>query len=73
MLTGQQMTMHTANCLARMSRCTGQSDWVHHFVRFVTMLMSIYNDFHLKLYKIFWNFGQTGLGNSVEPVQKAHN
>ena len=43
-LTGQQMTMHTANCLARMSGSTGQSDLVHHFVRFVTMVMSIYNN-----------------------------
>ena len=41
-LTGQQTTMH---CLARMSGSTGQSDWVHHFVRFVTMVMSIYNNY----------------------------
>ena len=48
-LTGKQMTMHTANCLARMSGCTGKSDWVYHFVRFVTMLMFIYNDLSFKI------------------------
>ena len=71
MLTGQQMTMHTANCLARMSRCTGQSDWVHHFVRFVTKLMSIYNDLSFKSMQIFLNFGQTGLGKSCRPQSES--
>ena len=56
MLTGQQMTMHTANCLARMSGCTGQSDWVNHFVRFVTMLMSIYNDLSFKIIQNIFEF-----------------
>ena len=56
MLTGQQMTMHTANCLLRMGGCTGQSDWVHHFVRFVTMLMSIYNDLSFKIMQNTFEF-----------------
>ena len=61
------MTMHTANQLSgkpRMSGCTGQSDWVHHFVRFVTMLLSIYDDLSVKIMQNIFEFwtDRTGLG-----------
>ena len=61
MLTGQKI-MHAAKCLARMSGCTGQSDWARHFVRFAQCLCPFIMTYHIKLCKIFLNFGQTGLG-----------